>query len=452
MKTPFFAPRFAPGMTLCITSCAVLATIAASALAQGTTTNATPNPNPSWDDQWPTLESEFLSDQVQLTSEQQFIKAGESYFSPDGNMIIFQAIPTPPEGQEAGEHYLMYVATVTRDEGGTITGLGHPGLISTPNSANTCGWFHPSEPMTVLFGSTRIAPNDQGVAGYQRDSSKYAWQFPVEMDILSGKLTMSYALSGEAQARADEYEAKRKNGQEAGEMPKLSMDDFVSVPTLRKSEPLWQHQGYDAEGSWSPDGRFIVYTRLEPDSDDGDIWVFDTQDKSQTPLVAQKGYDGGPFFSPDGKSICYRSDRRGDNLLQIFVAPLAFDDSGKITGIEREIQLTDNEHVNWCPFWTPDGKYLLFASSEVSHANYEIYAIDASGEYKPEFTPHLRVTRARGFDGLPALSHDGKWMIWTAQRGQARPGEERPSSQVWGARIDLDAIDKAYQKLVAQSE
>ena len=31
------------------------------------------------------------------------------------------------------------------------------------------------------------------------------------------------------------------------------------------------------------------------------------------------GYDGGPFFSPDGKRIIYRSDRKENDLLQIFV-------------------------------------------------------------------------------------------------------------------------------------
>jgi len=38
-------------------------------------------------------------------------------------------------------------------------------------------------------------------------------------------------------------------------------------------------------------------------------------------------------------------------------------------------------------------------------------------------------------------------MIWTAQRGATRDGEERPSSQLWAAKIDLDAIDKAYTAL-----
>jgi len=421
--------------TLTLALCAVAACSAFSIAQDAEKTN----PNPSWDDQWPALEGEFLSDYTQLTSETKYIKAGESYFSPDGNMIIFQAIPVPEEGEKAGAHYSMYVAGVNRDDNGTITGLGPAGLVSKPGSSNTCGWFHPTEPMKILFGSTRTAPTGSDVVGYQRENSRYSWQFPVEMEILTGDLQMKYDLSDEAKARAKEHK-------ESGDTtpPKLDMSDIVSVPTLVNEKVIWAREGYDAEGSWSPDGRHILYTRLKPGENNGDIWVYDTTDETHTPLVTADGYDGGPFFSPDGKSICYRSDRRGDNLLQIFVSVLEFDENGKITGVEEEIQLTDNEHVNWCPFFTPDGKYLLYATSEVSHGNYEIYAIDATGTYDPEYTARLRITQARGFDGLPAFTSNGEWMIWTAQRGSAPEGE-KPSSQLWTARIDLEAIDKAYQ-------
>ncbi|MHA7813366.1 MAG: TolB family protein [Phycisphaerales bacterium] len=413
--------------------------LCAIAACSSTTLAQVANPNPGWDSEWPALEGSFLSDYVQLTHSSKYIKAGESYFSPDGKMIIFQAIPLPEEGEKAGAHYSMYVAGVERDDSGAITGLGPAGLVSKPGSSNTCGWFHPTQPMKILFGSTRTAPDGSDVVGYQRENSRYSWQFPVEMEILAGDLTMKYDLSDEAKARAKAY-------QESGETkpPMVDMNDIVSVPSLSGAQPIWQREGYDAEGSWSPDGRHILYTRLQPGENNGDIWVYDTTDESHTPLVTADGYDGGPFFSPDGKSICYRSDRRGDNLLQIFVSVLEFDENGKIIGVEEELQLTENEHVNWCPFYTPDGKYLLYATSEVSHGNYEIFAIDATGTYEPEYTARLRITQARGFDGLPAFTSNGEWMIWTAQRGDAPEGE-KPSSQLWTARIDLEAIDAAYR-------
>ena len=161
---------------------------------------------------------------------------------------------------------------------------------------------------------------------------------------------------------------------------------------------------------------------------------------THTELIAEPGYDGGPFFSPCGTRICYRSDRKGDKALQLFVSDLAFDESGKVTGIAREIPITDNGHVNWAPFFTPDGTMLFYASSEVSHANYEVFAIDITGDRPAAERATVRITHARGFDGLPVFTPDGSWMMWTAQRGAMVAGETRPSSQLWAARIDLDAV------------
>lgn len=422
---------------------AIVSLICAAGLSLGIATSGAlatnPNPNPQWDADWETNEAAFLSDYTQLTFESKFIKAGESYFSPDGRMIIFQAIEHAPDGEGADPHYSMYVATVQRDDAGQITGLGQAGRVSVPGSASTCGWFHPTEPMKILFGTTVTAPSGEDVAGFQRKTSKYSWKFPIEMDIYAGDLSMTFALSDEAKARAMKLAQEDET-----QTPELSMDDIISIPMVNNPAPIWERVGYDAEGSWSPDGRFILYTQLEPGDDNGDLWIYDTTDQSHTPLITEKGYDGGPFFSPDGQSICYRSDRHANNMLQIFVADLVFDESGKVTGaIEK--QITDNEHVNWCPFYTPDGKYLLYATSEQSHGNYEVYAIDASGDMPMDETPRMRITNARGFDGLPAFTADGEWMIWTAQRGITRDDEDRPSSQLWTARVNLEAIDKAYQ-------
>jgi len=390
--------------------------VAVSLLMTGlSSTSLAENPNPQWDSEWSSNEAGFLTNHRQLTDMDRFLKAGESYFSHDGSRIIFQGIPVPAQGDEALEHYLMYVADVTRD-GKEITGIEQITSLSTPGSSNTCGWFHPKDSSRVLFGSTLTPPAGNDVAGYQRDSSKYSWQFPREMDIV-------------------EMELSPASGTCCSEMG------------LSEATPIWQRDGYDAEGSWSPNGRFILYTRLEPGSTDGDLWMYDSKDESHTELIAEVGYDGGPFFSPDGKSICYRSDRRGDKLLQVYVAKLAFGKGGTVTGIKEEIQITDNEHVNWCPFYTPDGKYLFYATSEQSHGNYEVYCVDATGKYPLDETPRLRITNARGFDGLPVFSPNGKTMMWTAQRGALIEGSDKPTSQLWVADIDLKKVHKAYKAL-----
>ncbi len=387
----------------------MLATVALT-LAAGTAPVS--SPNPGWDAEWPSKESWCLTDHVQLTSERTFLKAGESYFSPDGNMIIFQGTPRPEGNKPAERHYGMYVAPVARDARGAITGLGTPTLLSEPGSSNTCGWFHPTEftrgeSYRVLYGTTTTPPNEEAASGYQRGTSRYTWQFPNEMEIVTEV---------------------------------VQPGDHEQPWTSGSAAALWSRDGYDAEASWSPDGRHILYTRLKPGGDDGDLWIYDTVTETHTELIAEPGYDGGPFFSPDGTRICYRSDRRGDKALQLYISELAFDDSGKVTGIAREIPITDNDHVNWAPFFTPDGSMLFYATSAVSHGNYEVFAIDATGDEKPEDRARVRITDARGFDGLPVFTPDGAWMMWTAQRGAQVEGEDRPSSQLWAARVDLDAV------------
>lgn len=346
----------------------------------------------------------MLEDPIQLTTSERFVKAGESYFSDDGQRIIFQAIEQPErkswlESQEPDIHYSMFVADVVRDADDRVIGIEGIRCISPPGSANTCGWFYPGRNDRVLFATTTKPPSQDDVPGYQRDSGNYQWQFPREMDIVAVDLAR-------ADGSADAFEP------------------LVSDPS-----------NYLAEGSISADGRHLLYTSLA--TGEGDLYVKDLETGSIRCLVDAPGYDGGAFFSPDGRRITYRSDRKKNDLLQVFVSELSFDDDGAITGVEREFQLTDNGHVNWCPFWTADGGALVYATSEIGHHNYEIFMIDAQAGDDSSPTRYgtgsKRVTDAPSFDGLPAFSSDGGTMIWTSKRS----GED--GSQLWVAKFNPDA-------------
>jgi TolB protein len=384
---------------------------------------------------WRSLEAPLLRNHVQITSRDKFLKAGEAYFSPNMRWVIFQAVPVPAEGKAPDPFYSMYVAKLVRDGGagspdGRITGIEEPILISTPGSANTCGWFNPREPWRVIFGSTVVPPAQQQPAGFQVGTRKYQWQFPEETDVVTRTVRAIY----------DDFAGLAGVATPGGGGP---------GPEDERVKPLFSRPRYDAECSWSADGRFVLYTHVrdapgaggaEPPKDtptlaDGDIWVYDTQSNKQTELVGAEGYDGGPFFSPDGKWICYRSDRRGDNNLQLFAAELAFGPDGALTGIKRELQLTDNADVNWAPFWHPGGKLLIYGTSAQGHTNYEVYAIEFNPDRPAKELRTRRVTQANGADVLPVFSPDGRYMMWTAQRGPLAKGEERPSSQVWIAEI-----------------
>jgi hypothetical protein len=370
----------------------------------------------------PETEARFIVDPVQITDEKMFSRAGESYFSHDGKWIIFQGSPRDRFGSGPGgghANYGMYVAKLVFDDAGAVTGMGEPIEVSPPGSANTCGWFFPGEPWRILFGSTLVEPTGEETAGYQRGSSRYRWAFPVEMEVVTRVVQEIY----------DDYRTE----------PKLTTElDFL--PEEYEARVMFAKPGgYTAECALTPDGRHIVYCAVDPETGVGDIWIRDLQTDTEVLAVTADGYDGGPFFSPCGTRICYRSDRVGNNQLQLFVADLAFNENGSVTGIEREYQLTDNEHVNWAPYWHPSGKMLVYASSEVSHMNYEVFAIETpergAEDRGPGSYETRRITFADGFDGLPVFSNDGVHFMWTAQRGELHEGEDRPSSQIWIGRV-----------------
>jgi hypothetical protein len=440
----------------------VATALGASLLLASARASTPPNPAHTPADDWRASESRSLANPRQLTFASEFVKAGEAYFSPDRDwlsgdegLIIFQATPVPDAGAAPDPFYTMYVARLA--EAGATTPLRDVTRVSPVGSANTCGWFHPTR-ASILFGSTLVAPADDSRSGFQVGSRKYVWMFPREMEVVERSLAPIGGGAGAGTPR----------------LAKLRED-------WGGPDALFKRDNYDAECSFDPSGRFVLYAHVEdelkkdepkqddpalrddtkgertkgddkptapPPKHDANIYVFDTKTSTHYPIVVAPGYDGGPFFSPDGRSICYRSDRKGDDHLQVFVADLRFEKDGEgvdvPVGLDREWQLTDNGAVNWAPYWHPSGAYLIYASSEVSHANYELFAIEAPmatlRTLAKETTNaaasvrRVRVTHAPGADVLPAFSPDGKFLMWTSQRQGPAQGEQRASSQLWIAQ------------------
>lgn len=417
---------------------------------------------------WKSLEAPLLTEHVQLTSRDKFVKAGEAYFDHNTppRWVIFQAVPVPEAGKEPDGFYGMYVAKLKND-GGRIVGIEGAVKISPEGSANTCGWFHPTETGFVIYGSTLKRPEAKERPGFQVGTNRYVWQFPPEMDVVMQRVIDPMfddpATKSTAEKLRPGWEAHRrilaKTATEEDTrtwIKSFEVQDERGITVGGQTLPrkVFESANYDAECSYTKDGRFILYAHVRDEAtrgkDDADIWVYDTKTGKHNEIVKADGYDGGPFFSPDGKRICYRSDREGNDKLQLFVADLKFDADGVPVGIEREHQVTANEHVNWAPFWHPSGKFLIYGTSAMGHSNYEVFAVEVpeakDGAKKAGELRSRRITSANGADVLPVFSDDGQWMMWTAQRGAMVEGESKPSSQVWVARVkdgaceDLDAF------------
>jgi len=177
---------------------------------------------------------------------------------------------------------------------------------------------------------------------------------------------------------------------------------------LRSLTPI----GLNGRPSWSPDGKLIVFSSLEPGKEAA-IWVMaaDGKDRRRLTSTALPAKDpchcmglGSPVFSPDGKRIAFISVR-GERSAAIFTV----DDDG--SGIR---QLTAWAHGLADKIdWSPDGSMIAFSSPEFGRPGLSsnVYTI------RPDGTGLRQLTKSRGGtvnNGLDSWSPDGKKIVFVS--------------------------------------
>ncbi len=321
------------------------------------------------------IEGKYLSEPRQVTSG--FVRAGEGYFSPDGQTIIYQAVP------REYPFYQIYKQPLTG---------GEPQRISTGRGRTTCSYFSP-DGKRLIFASSHLDPRLSQTEDTERRQQaedkragrrrRYKWAFDPYSDIFEAD------LDGKIQKR------------------------------------LTEAKGYDAEGAYSADGKLIAFCS---DRDgDPDLYIMNSDGSGLRQLTDQPGYDGGPFISPDGRFVIYRSDRKKEGFLQIHA--IGIDGAG-------DTALTDNVGVNWAPYWHPTEPYIIWTGADHSdpkaRPNYDLWLMKydvADGKIVPG--PITRITDHPSADVLPVFSPDGKQLMWTSNRTADH------SSQLWIADFTL---------------
>ena len=337
-------------------------------------------------------EARFLSHTRQLIFEGR--RSGEGYFSPDGKALIFQS-----EREPGNPFYQIYTLDF---ETGDIARVS-PGIGKT-----TCSFFRPGSD-EVLFSSTHLDPESVAkqkaelefrASGQQR---RYSWDYDEHMDIFSA----------------------HRDGS--------NVRQLTTAP------------GYDAEASFSPDGKLIVFCSLRDayptnklaaadlkhfETDPswfGEIYLMNADGSDVRRLTHTPGYDGGPFFSPDGKRILWRRFSEKGDTADIFTMNLDGSD------VRR---LTDFRAMSWAPYFHPTSRYVIFTANKLGFANFELFLVDAEGTREP-----VRVTFTDGFDGLPVFSPDGTKLAWTS--GRTPEGKSQIFMADWNHDAALAALQEA---------
>ena len=318
---------------------------------------------------WQKQEATHLQNIRQVTKD--FVRAGEGYFSPDGKRVIFQA-------EEKGENP-FYQQFVMELESGVVRRVS-PGMGKT-----TCGYFHPQGDK-IIFASSHLDP----------DAKKH--------------------YAGERQLR-DEERASKKRRRYVWDFDPL-MEIFEAKLDGSGLKRLTDSPGYDAEGSYSADGKQIVFCSNRSGKENLELHIMDADGSNVRQLThAPRCYNGGPFFSPDGTKVIFRSDRKKKDQLQIYMI--------NVDGTGEKALTNDDNWVYWAPYWYRDGKKIIYTAADHSdptmRPNYDLYWLDL------ETNKTTRLTYAPVADVLPVFSPDYRRVMWTSTRGEDR------SSQLWVA-------------------
>lgn len=129
------------------------------------------------------------------------------------------------------------------------------------------------------------------------------------------------------------------------------------VPLTHESMWLMKRVGAPVP---SPDGKWVVFSLVEPAYDDkdqvSDLWIVSTETGAKPRrLTSSKGGEGGVAWSPDSRQIAFSARREGDEVSQIYILDVA-------NGGEA-VRVTSLSTGARGPQWRPDGKALAFVST-----------------------------------------------------------------------------------------
>jgi len=141
--------------------------------------------------------------------------------------------------------------------------------------------------------------------------------------------------------------------------------------------------------AWSPDGREIVYSTADINpiwpylrSGIGELWAVNLVSGARRPVTRGATDAAQPSWSPHGQRIAFWGLRSGGQRDLWTVA---------ISGSEGSVvEVTNDAALDWNPVWSPDGRFLYFASDRGGTMGLWRVAIDeASGRVvgSPEVVP-----------------------------------------------------------------
>jgi Tol biopolymer transport system component len=269
--------------------------------------------------------------------------------------------------------------------------------VASVDSANTTrflregvGSAYASGHLLVLLGATR--GSDTGTL----------WAQPFDVTRLQ--------ITGEALPVAEQvtyYSGRASSAFSVSGNGRLIYGSFKSPATQliwfdRSGKPLGSIGGSAVyrRPSLSPDEKTIVVTRVDPETQQDDLWSIETTRGIASRFTSNPNFEDMPVWSPDGTRIAFTSPRNTPpNLYQ---KTLTGDGEEPLVKSSSNDQPTD---------WSRDGRFIFYQSLHPK-TQWDLWFLPMSGaeaDRKP--VPFLQT----GFnERLGRLSPDGRWLAYAS--------------------------------------
>jgi TolB protein len=196
------------------------------------------------------------------------------------------------------------------------------------------------------------------------------------------------------------------NSKVGGSAPS-GIDVYVMNPDGSHKRQL-THTENSGEPRWSPDGRRIVFVRggchaTRCQEAASALWVMNADGSGQRRLTSGRSIDNDPRWSPDGKYIAFTRGTackaNGCNLDIWLIRPDG-------TGAR---QLTRDGRSSW-PTWSPDGKKIAVSCDSPDGSRSDICVMSSNGTGRRNLTAGFPASAASA--DQPAWSPDGRTIMY----------------------------------------
>ncbi len=296
------------------------------------------------------------------------------------------------------------------------------------NTAIYLGSLDSKETKRILTEQSNAAYSPPGFLLFSRDRTLLAQPFNLDKFQVSDEaLPVAASIDHETTGARGFFSVSADGSAVVFSGAETPVNQLTWIDRSGNATPVGPKGRY-SQPQLSPNGKRIVYTSVDPDSGNRDIWLIDLETSARTRLTSDPANDWQPTWSPDGASIAFVSDRKPYSSLYRKRVDAAGGDElvfnpGDLGGTGGAFR----------PHWSPDGRLLAFVTDKSEIRGNDLFLLPVSGGGKP-----VRLFASDSSLSNPRFSPDGKWIAYQSSESGSSEVYLRPLNQLQKFQISVD--------------